>query len=438
MKNLKKLLCLILSLITVFSGLISVSAKNNITEALTPSSSEDASLKWALKLGTSYRNAPGIPEIAEDSLIVMSADTLYKLSKTDGSITGSCQMSDSPGLGYVAPYYHDGVIYCPLDNGTVEAFDFETLEKLWTFHDSIGGQSLTPILYDDGYIYTGFWNGEEEDGNYVCIDSETGSLVWEYTHKGGFYWAGCAVVGDYVIFGGDDGTVYADKPSKIFSLNKKTGEMVSSADITGDRRCTVTYDENENRVYFVTKSGYLYSFKIEDGRFTDRQEVFLGGESTSAPAVCNGRIYVGVQKSGFSQGVISVIDGVDLKIIYSVSIKGYPQNSVLVSKAYGDKVYIYTSYNSYPGGIMYFTDSENQTSAAAQELFTPEGDMSGYGISSLVSDTNGDIYYKNDSGYIFAIENVNENYLSFKNLLSELYGLIEKIVSFMEYIFQKN
>ena len=67
------------------------------------------------------------------------------------------------------------------------------------------------------------------------------------------------------------------------------------------------------------------------------------------------------------------------------------------------KIYIYSTYNSSPGGITVYTDSANKTKAVKAELFTPDSDKANYCISSIVCDENGTLFYKNDSGYIFAV-----------------------------------
>lgn len=139
------------------------------------------------------------------------------------------------------------------------------------------GQSLSPITYSDGYIYTGFWNAETKDANYVCIPvtdedptntQEAKEAAWQYTSLGGFYWAGSVVRGDYVVFGTDDGTSGSDGTGHVLSLNKKTGAVMDSVDVIDDQRSTIAYDKETDRLYFTTKGGYLYSLKLKsDGTF---------------------------------------------------------------------------------------------------------------------------------------------------------------------------
>ena len=66
-------------------------------------------------------------------------------------------------------------------NGGIQAFDADTLESLWVYKDSVGGQSVSPIYYNDGCIYTGFCNyGAGKDDQYVCID------VKKRSHQSGY------------------------------------------------------------------------------------------------------------------------------------------------------------------------------------------------------------------------------------------------------------
>lgn len=99
----------------------------------------------------------------------MSANHIYKLDLNTGDILQTGDMVAATNFGYTPPTYADGMIFAPLADGRVQAFNAETLESLWVYQDMLKGQSLSPITYSDGYIYTGFWNAETKDANYVCI-----------------------------------------------------------------------------------------------------------------------------------------------------------------------------------------------------------------------------------------------------------------------------
>ena len=451
MKIFKKILSATLSVVLCFSAVSALAAESGagsrITSAKTPVSASQANLKWSIRLGKSYKDAPAPPIAVGDTLIVMSGKTLYKMSKETGKIIDTAAMEDTPSYSYTSPAYADGVIYCPLDNATVQAFDYETMTSLWVYHDPLGGQSLTEIVYDDGFLYTGFWNDEDADANYVCLNAEDEdktktneekSAVWTYAHKGGFYWAKCAVIGSRVIFGSDDGTVEADGKSLLISADKKSGNIKQTIEIKGDQRSGITY--YDGRAYFTTKAGLLYSVGVKKGGsliVSDVKMLSLGGASTSTPVIYSGRIYVGVQGSGFGKGTLAVIDSANMKKIYSATLGGYPQNTVLLSTAYeseSGKVYIYSTYNASPGGITVLSDAPGQLSAKPEELFVPGGSMANFCICSVIADDDGTLFYKNDSGYIFAVENTEKQKTDISGTIKIIFAAIKKIIAFLKSI----
>ena len=48
-----------------------------------------------------------------------------------------------------APTYAEGMIFVGLEDGTIQAFDAETLESLWIYEAPRGGQPNCPIAYKD-------------------------------------------------------------------------------------------------------------------------------------------------------------------------------------------------------------------------------------------------------------------------------------------------
>jgi outer membrane protein assembly factor BamB len=235
-----------------------------ITNAKTPINVSDTTLLWNRQLGSGWGAAPSVQIIVDDALIVMSSTSIYKLDLETGAILATGTMSAAPNFGYTPPTYAEGMIFCPLTDGTVQAFNAETLESVWIYQDALGGQSQSPITYSDGYIYTGFWNSETKDANFVCLSvtdedpsstAETKLASWKHTQPGGFYWAGSVVVGDWVIVGTDDGASGTSGNSELYSFNKKTGQIVSCLELTGagDQRSSIAYDAASGKVYFTTK-----------------------------------------------------------------------------------------------------------------------------------------------------------------------------------------
>ena len=397
-----------------------------ITDAKTPVDPDATALLWNKKLGSGWAAAPSVQIIVDNALIVMSGKKIYKLDLETGDILAEGDMVNSPSYGYTPPTYAEGLIFCPLGGGTIQAFNAKTLESVWVYKDPQGGQSLSPITYSDGYVYTGFWNSETKSANYVCLsvandhtaegDDSTEKLsTWTWNQMGGFYWAGSVAVGNYLIVGTDDGTSGTAGDSTLYAFNKQTGKVVSKITLTGlgDQRSSIAWDASSGRVYFTTKGGYLCSAKFdsESGTLSDLKSVqnVEGAQTTSTPVVYDGVVYYGVG-AGFSandKNSFVSANAETLELNYTVGLKGYPQCSVLLSTAYEDEgyLYFYATYNTTPGGISMIKVKKGATSASDTELVEiyDAAGFSQYCISSIICGKDGTLYYKNDSGNILAV-----------------------------------
>lgn len=411
-----------------------VYAQGSNGEAKTPDSADNAALYWATKVGTSWTDGPSPVAIAGDSIIYTSADKLCRINKETGekdSVQG--QAAGTKSYAVTAPLYADGKIFVGFDGG-IQAFDADTLESLWIYKDELGGQSLSSICYSDGCIYTGFWSSgwsESDTKNFVCIDvadedpdktDEKKSAKWTYAVKGGFYWTGAYVNGDFAVVGTEDGETGSAGSASVITFDKETGDVLDKAeDIYGDVRSGISYDEETDAYYFTSKGGKFYSVKInENGKFSDLKSLDLGGSSTSTPSVLNGRAYVGVSGTGWSayNGCgIAVIDLESFKLAYKAETAGTPQVKGLAVVNEDGYNYVYFTENTTPGGIRYIKDKKGVDEVldaqlegdgedkhiCAPVLFTPTGDQANYAIAELAADEDGTIYYKNDSNYIMAV-----------------------------------
>ena len=394
-----------------------------ITDAMTPISKDDTTLLWNAKLSSGWSDAPSVQIIVDDSLIVMAGKKIYKLNLKTGETLKTGEMAAAPSYGYTPPIYAEGMIFTPLGDGTIQAFNAKTLESLWIYKDSMGGQSLSPLTYSNGYIYTGFWNRETGDAHYVCLSvtdedvtksDEAKHATWVHKQKGGYYWAGSVAIGNYIIVGSDDGDASGTNGDSVLTVyNQETGKVISQLELTGagDQRSSIAYDKESDRLYFTTKGGYLCSAKVDkkSGKISGLKKVNYNAQSTSTPIVYKGRVYFGVG-SGFgsnpNQNFVAA-DAETLQPIFKVNLKGYPQCSPLLSTAYESEgyLYFYMTYNNNPGGISMIkvkNDPKSQSDAELIELYDAEG-FQNYCISSIICDKNGTLYYKNDSGNIFAV-----------------------------------
>ena len=72
---------------------------------------------------------------------------------------------------------------------------------------------------------------------------------------------------------------------------------------------------------------------------------------------------------------------------------------------------MYFTYNVYlREESSFLSDEPGQTEGKAEDLFVPEKKQQQYCISTICADSDGTLYYKNDSGYLMAISS-NSAYL---------------------------
>ena len=410
-----------------------------ITNAKTPYAPEDAEILWAVKHGTGWAAAPGSPIMVDGDIYTYSGSTIRRLNSMTGETVTEGTMVDKSSYSIVPMTYGDGMVFVGLSGGKIQAFNAKTLESLWVYTDELGGQPNCPITYKDGYIYAGFWNSEDRNANFACINTvdedhasatEVKYASWTYTRAGGFYWAGAYVTDKLAIVGTDDGAGgYDTNGAALLVFDRFTGEKLDAHEgIRGDLRSNVSHDPESDRVFFTTKGGILGNAQIDwdTGKILDYKEVVIkdaqgnaNAMSTCTPSVYNGRIYIGVAgtsqfgaNSGHGIAVYSLNSDGSMTQAYVYAIIGYPQTSAMVSTAYSAEdgsVYIYLPYNYTPGGVSVLKDKPGQTAPVTttgsgySEVFTPVGPLAQYCICSTIADQYGTIYYKNDSCYMMAI-----------------------------------
>ncbi|MGN0709285.1 MAG: hypothetical protein ACI4LM_03460 [Anaerovoracaceae bacterium] len=440
---------------------------NGVTDRSAAADEDHAYLRWSRYMDTQSFTPPlivggSLYTASRFNVIKMNKETgeIEKKSETSRYDVGY-------GLNPITYDKDDGLLFVPVSDGRVQCLDADTLKIRWVSKGITGDQTLCPVTYrrinGKGYVYTGTWAGPGKDGTYMCFtvdDPKSGTEkkpLWTLrpSEAGddpkGFYWAGAYATDNYVVFGSDTkegraiptaGEDYSSTAS-VYSVDPRTGKIIDEMkDCRGDIRSCIVHSGGV--LYWVTKGGYLYRCGIkEDGTFDHDSLRSLsvscadaGGKNvncsmTSTPVVHGGRIYIGVSGTGgqFSADgghFYAVVDDKKLaagsgnavvdrnaaiktkaSLIYTMPVPGYPQAASLVSTASessSGSVRVYFTLNAHPGSIYYFDDSPSTASNEAKALFRPWGDLSQYCISPLCIDTDGTIYYKNDSGNMMAVE----------------------------------
>ena len=387
---------------------------NGVTNAKTPRTAGEAELKWAANDGATKDSwgysLPTSYIMVDGMIITASGDKLSQIDPATGALVQSVTMAGSRGYAYMSPAYGGGMIFVSLEGGKVQAFDAQTLESKWVYTDEKGGQPLSAIVYDDGYLYTGFGNDwtavPSTERNWVCIPAadkdpastnEAQEAAWTYSHAGGFYWSGAYAAGDYLVVGGDK----TGANENLCVFDKTSGALTDSVAVDGNIRCTISA-YGDNAIAFVTQGGSFYTAQISgEGKITLSEPVTIGGQSTSTPVIVNGYAYVGVCASDYSSYYVAQINLND-NTVKTIGTHAYPQSSLLASTGHGDKTYLYFTCNGEPGGVQVLEVSANGTMSLS-DLYVPEESKQNYCLASLMCDPQGTLYYSNDSGYLFAL-----------------------------------
>lgn len=363
-------------------------SNNGIVNADTPNN-ENASVKWATKLKDDWSAFSGIA-IANDAVYTVTGSTVYKLDKNSGEIIEKADLDSSIGYTYFISY-GEGKVFVQLGKGEIEALD-SNLNKLWTSTVPMGdsdGQGLSPVYCNNGKVYSGTVNTYDGKGYYYCLNAENGEYIWtvegEQGSYNGFYWSGCVAVGDYIAVGGEGGSLY---------LIDAEGNICDTFKANSDIRSTVVYDNG--LLYFTDKLGYIYSVEVDNGKFGASKSAIINENataSTSTPAIYDGKVYVGAGGM-YPKGYFSVLD-TDLNQIYTVELEGSVQSSPLVA-VNGSDVNVYFTCNNAEGSLMVYDGT------AVNKLIDTT-DYMNYCIHSPIADSEGTVYYQNDSGYVAAI-----------------------------------
>ena len=373
--------------------------------------------KWAALAGTKDSYGfyyPVTAVLANGNVIAASGDTLSLIHGETGEIKASVTMAGTREYAYLPPVYAEGMVFVSLKGGMIQAFDAQTLESLWV-SEPVGGQALSAITYSNGYLYTGFYEGESSDGTFVCVSvtdedptqpDETKYVTWKSVTKGGYYWTGAYCRDGYVVYVSDNGSGVQTEEGTLFVRDQYTGALIDSAPIVGDGRSAVVCDEKSGTLYVTTKAGYLYAFSLtKEGTIQNLISYAYEGETTSTPVVAGGKVYFGMGGSQDANRIV-VADGVTLDPVSEVKMPGYPQGALLLSDAYEEEdgsLYLYATCNTSTGSLMVLKDPGQGEEIQVNVLFTPEESQQNYCISSPICDLDGTLYYANDSGYLFAI-----------------------------------
>ncbi len=341
------------------------------------------------------------PIVVGDYVYVIATSKLFKFNKSNGEEVWNVTIDSTPYFQLSVPAYGNNTIFVANSHGELYAINASTGSNRWSPVTVCDGQLNTPVVYyksgdeTQGRIFFGDWNGPKK---YYCY-REDGTECWNRTSTsgGGYYWAGAAVIGDYLVYGDDAGNL-----TSVYWCNGTTADEINVSEVFGvdvrEIRSSVTWNDNYGRIYFASKGGYCYAigFDKSTGEFntTNKWRHYIG-YSTSTPAVYDGRVYVG--QGGFGNvGKLYCLDESDGSEIWSFTPNGGVQSSPVISTANGT---LYFTTNCEDGRVycLYL----NGTEAWHFENYE-NGTSGGYTLQGVAL-SDGMVFFGNDGGYLYAI-----------------------------------
>lgn len=398
-------------------------ANNGVTDYPGPTDENHAISRWNVLADSSYATTP--PLIVNDKIYVASGYHVYCFDKSTGNLLGkSDELVGSAGNALHPMVYAEGKLFVITSkNGArIEALNLNDPENPrveWS-SSAVSGTSYSPLSYHynqqekEGYLYTGTWNGDQK-GTYFCVSAKDGRTVWTFEDENGFYWDGAYATDNYVAFASENevGGDNIAEGSALYTVDHEGVVIDSVTGLKGSIRNTVVFDSGY--LYVGTVAGRLYRIKVDEygnlGQYSgtnndDFSFIDLDGRIKATILVRNNRLYVGVEGNTTGSSFYQVIDcsgplGYSSKI-GRVSVEDEPKGAPILSTAEDGTDYIYFTCNQTEGGIYYFTDS-NGSLSESKCLYEPEYSQQQRCISSFALDTDGTIYYTNDSKYLMAV-----------------------------------
>jgi len=384
---------------------------------------------WKQTSGTGMGGIDVTPIVADGAAYVLDFQgVLWSFDAMTGTENWHTDLTEGSGTFELSvPAYHNGIVYAAVSSGSegqgagrvcaVNANDGSIREC--GYYGLQYFQLNTLITYADGKIYVGNWKGgsehTEDNGTYYCIDAaDVTTLIWSRTapYVTGCYWAGAAIVGDYIIYG--------DDRANVTCLNKNTGAFVDYINVSEacgvtpveEIRSSIVWNEATGRIYFTGKkaspvSGHAYAvgFNAATGALGNTCDWVRDiGYSTSTPVVYGGRVYVciGGMYGGSGLRCLNEADGT---IRYSIN-KGATQASPAVSVCNGN-VYIYFTTNV-NNGSAYCVEDTGSALVDIWEWNPPEPDNQYILQGMAISD--GFVYFGTDYGRIYALKEGQEQF----------------------------
>ena len=389
---------------------------NAVTGADTPTgtTAEAWTFNYKRYADGSYANASE-PVIVDGYIYLAVNDQLLKIDCQTGEVASSAKLKAS--VSYTArPVYAKGLVMVPLSGGSVQALTVDKLKTVWmTSAVSAEAQASSSLTVDGDYLYIGTADGTSDitkfvNGFVVCIDIQSGKVVWKHNNADeGYYWTGGVVVDGKFVVPTSSGTVEV--------LDQKTGEVLGELALGVTTNSSIVVSQDGKTMYLVTRDGRLHVISFDDSL---RSELSLSEKSVdlgltgcaSIPTLLDeNTLLIGGEKGDASALAIVDLKTMGVKLVSGSDGAALPAGGIkaspLVSKQ-AEGTYVYFTVNGAQldnkgnrisgGGVYRYKMGDAEATLAYDASGHNE-----YCDSPVVSDRYGNLYYINDSGTLFRL-----------------------------------
>ena len=389
---------------------------NAVTDADTPTgtTAEAWTFNYKQYVGGEYASA-GEPVIVDGYIYLAVNDKLLKIDCQTGEVVSSAKLKAS--VSYTSrPVYAKGLIMVPLNGGAVQALTVDKLKTVWmTSAVSAEAQASSSLTVDGDYLYVETADSTSDikkfvNGFVVCIDIQSGKVLWKHHNAGeGYYWTGGVAVDGKFVVPTSSGTVEV--------LDQKTGEVLDELSLGVTTNSSIVLSQDGKTMFLVTRDGKLHVISFDDslrsGSSLTEKTVDLGLTGcASIPTLLDaGILLVGGEKDNSSALAIVDLKTMSVKLVSSSDGAALPAGGIkaapLVSKQAGG-TYVYFTVNGAQddnkgnrisgGGVYRYKMGDDEATLAYDASGHNE-----YCDSPVVSDRYGNLYYINDSGTLFRL-----------------------------------
>lgn len=380
----------------------------NVTSATTPTT--ETSVNWKTRISGS-NGAPVSEPLIVDGKVYLAigenpswasiksdyAGKLVRIDTASGKVEATGDLAST--IDYtVRPLYQGGIIYVPLSNGVVQAFNASTMKTRWVSESRTKGeQSSCSLRIENGALFVGTAISSYPNypsGSISALDAATGRTLWSMANSAaGYIWTAPVCVNGHLCIGDTSGAVHVFNPATgaerdMFSL----GSPIKSD--------PVLY---RGHLLVVTNDGVLHQLAVQsDGSLKQLStaSTFAKGYVTAAPTVVGSTAVIA--GSDNYQGAIAIVDLLSMTTQRTVTTaagaafgQGNFAGSPLAS-IQKDGTWLYFALNSATGTLYSYRLGD----AEAHLLYAPDGTVAQYCDSPVIADAKGNLYYLNDSGYL--------------------------------------